>query len=77
MEALGSPAISQAPMGGDMLSEYRKLIYADDTGTTTIYCRSLNLCRSYLRLSREKGVKSMCYVKIYIKVYLMINTNHP
>ena len=30
MEALGSPSISRAPMGGAMLSEYRKLVYADD-----------------------------------------------
>ena len=30
MEALGNPSISRAPMGGAMLSEYRKLVYADD-----------------------------------------------
>ena len=30
MEALGSPSISRAPIGGAMLSEYRKLVYADD-----------------------------------------------
>ena len=30
----------------------------------------------FLRLSREKSVKSMCYLKIYIKVYLMHKTNH-
>ena len=30
MEALGSPSISRAPMGGTMLCEYRKLVYADD-----------------------------------------------
>ena len=29
MEVLGSPSISRAPMGGAMLSEYRKLVYAD------------------------------------------------
>ena len=34
------------------------------------------LCRSVLRLSREKSVKSMCYLKIYMKVYLMHKTNH-
>ena len=34
------------------------------------------LCRSVFRLSREKSVKSMCYLKIYIKVYLMLKTNH-
>ena len=28
MEALGSPSISRAPMGGVMLSENRKLAYA-------------------------------------------------
>ena len=28
------------------------------------------------RLSREKSVQSMCYKKIYIKVYLMHKTNH-
>ena len=30
MEALGSPSILRAPMGGGMLSKYRKLVYADD-----------------------------------------------
>ena len=30
MEALGSPSISRAPMGGAMLSEYRKLVYNGD-----------------------------------------------
>ena len=29
MKALGSPSISRAPMGGAMLSEYLKLVYAD------------------------------------------------
>ena len=30
----------------------------------------------FFRLSREKSVQSMCYQKIYIKVYLMHKTNH-
>ena len=30
----------------------------------------------FVRLSREKSVQSMCYQKIYIKVYLMHETNH-
>ena len=30
MEALGSPSISRAQMGGAMLSEYRKLVSDDD-----------------------------------------------
>ena len=30
----------------------------------------------FFRLSREKSVKSMCYQKIYIKVYLMHKPNH-
>ena len=30
MEALGSPSISRDPMGGAILSEYWKLVYADD-----------------------------------------------
>ena len=30
MEALGSPSISRAPMGGAMLSDYRKLVCAED-----------------------------------------------
>ena len=30
MGASGSPSLSWAPMGGAMLSEYRKLVYADD-----------------------------------------------
>ena len=29
------------------------------------------LCQSFYRLSREKNVKSMCYLKTHIKVYLM------
>ena len=74
MEALGSPSILRAPMGGGMLSEYRKLVIAM-TGTTTIYFLRLPVS-NFLRLSREKSVKSMCYLKIYIKVYLMNKTNH-
>ena len=34
------------------------------------------LCRSFFRLSPEKSVKSMCYLQIYIKVYIMHKTNH-
>ena len=34
------------------------------------------LCLSFFRLSREKTVISMCYLKIYIKVCLMHKTNH-
>ena len=30
MEALGSLSISRAPLGGAMLSKYRKLVYAGD-----------------------------------------------
>ena len=75
MEALGSPSISLAPMGGAMLSEYWKLVYADDRYDDSILSFAY-LCRSCLRLSREKSVKSMCYLKIYIKVYLMHKTNH-
>ena len=30
MEALGSLSISRAPIGGGILLEYRKLVYADD-----------------------------------------------
>ena len=75
MEALGSPSISRAPMGGAMLSEYRKLVYADDKYNDNKLSFAY-LCRSFLRLSREKNVKSMCYLKIYIKVYLVHKTNH-
>ena len=75
MEALGSPSISRAPMGGAMLSEYQKLVYADDRYSNNILSFAY-LCRSFLRLSREKSVKSMCYLKNYIKVYLMHKTNH-
>ena len=70
MEALGSPTVSRAPMGGAMLSEYRKLVFADDRYNDNILSFAY-LCRSFLRLSREKSVKSMCYLKIYIKVYLV------
>ena len=34
------------------------------------------LCQSFLRLSHKKSIKSMCYLKIYIKVYHMHITNH-
>ena len=74
METLGSPSISRAPMGGAMISEYRKLVYADDRNNDNIL--SFAYLRRFLRLSREKSVKSMCYLKIYIKVHLMHKTNH-
>ena len=64
-------------MGGAMLSEYRKLVYADDRYNDNKLLFAY-LCRSlfFLRLSREKSVKTMCYLKIYIKVYLMHKTNY-
>ena len=40
MEALGSPSISRAPMGGAMLSENRKLVYAGNRHNNMHY-RSL------------------------------------
>ena len=58
-----------------MLSEYRKLVYADDRYNDNILSFAY-LYRSFLRLSREKSVKSMCYLKILIKVYLMHKMNH-
>ena len=39
--------------------------------TNTLFCRSF-----FFRLLRENSVKSMCCLKIYIKVYLMHKTNH-
>ena len=75
MEALGRPSISQALMDGAMLSEYRKVVYADDRYNDNILWFA-NLCRSFLRLSHEKSVKSMPYLKIFIKLYLMHKTNH-
>ena len=39
--------------------------------TNTLLCRAF-----FLRLSREKSVKSMCYLKVYIKVYLIHKTYH-
>ena len=74
MDALGSPSISRARWVGTMLSEYRKQVYADNKYNNNILSFAY-LCR-FLRLSREKSVKSMCYLKIYIKVYLMHKTNH-
>ena len=75
MGDLGSPSISRAPMGGAMLSEYRNLVYADDRYNDNILSFAY-LCRSFfLRLSREKSVKAMYYLKICIKVYLMHKTN--
>ena len=58
-----------------MLSEYRKLVCADDRYNDNILSFTY-LCRSFLRLLCEKSVKSMCYLKIYVKVYLMHKTNH-
>ena len=74
MEALGSPTISRAPMG-NMLSEYRKLVCADDRYNDNILLFAY-LCRRFLRLSREKSIKSMGYLKIFIKMYLMHKMNH-
>ena len=51
MEALGSPFISQAPMGGAMLSEYRKLVYADgwynDITLSCVYLKSILLLQDF------------------------------
>ena len=58
-----------------MLSEYIKLVYADERYNNNILSFAY-LCQSFLRLSREMSVKSMCYRKIYIKVYLVHKTNH-
>ena len=58
-----------------MFSEYRKLAYADDRYNDNITSFAY-LCQSFLRLSHEKSVKAMCYLKIYIKVYLRHKTNH-
>ena len=44
-----------------MLSEYRKLVYADDRYNDNILSFAY-LCQSFLRLSREKSIKSMCYL---------------
>ena len=71
MEALGSTSISQAPMGGGHAFRIPK----------TSVCRQYTIVRLpvskfFLRLSREKSVKSMCYLKIYIKVYLIHKANH-
>ena len=81
MEALGSPSILRAPMGGAMLSEYRKLVYADDRYNDNILpfaylSRWFFFVFFLLRLSRGQSVKSICYLKIYIKVYLMHKMNH-
>ena len=75
MKALGSPSISREPMGRGMFSEYRKPVYADDRYNDNILSLAY-LCRRFLRLSREKSVKYMCYLKMYFKVYLMHKTNH-
>ena len=47
MEALGSLSILRAPIGGAMLSEYRKLVYADgrynDNTLSCAYLKSILL----------------------------------
>ena len=73
MEVLGSPSILRVPIGGD--HAYRKLMYADDRYNDNILSYAY-MCWSFLRLSREKSVKSMCYLKIYNKVYFMHKMNH-
>ena len=75
MEALGSPSISRARWMGTNVSEYRKLVHADDRYNDNILSFPY-LCQSFLRLSREKSVKSIGYLKIYIKVYFMHKKNH-
>ena len=51
MEALGSPSISRAPMGGAMLSEYRKLVYAgdryNDNTLSFVYLKPILLLRDF------------------------------
>ena len=60
MEALGSPSISRAPIGvggggggggGGMLSEYRKLVYADgrynDNTLSCAYLKSILLLQNF------------------------------
>ena len=51
MEALDSPSISRAPMGGAMLSEYRKLAYADgrynDNTLSWAYLKSILLLQDF------------------------------
>ena len=66
MEASDSPSISRAPMGGGrgeggggMLSEYRKLVYADDRYNDNILSFAY-LCRSFF-LSLRKGEQSFLY----------------
>ena len=48
MEALGSPSILRAPMGGGHASEYRKLVYADDRYNNNILSLAY-LCQSFLK----------------------------
>ena len=46
---------------------------------TTIYkpVEQTHYCvEVFFRLSREKSLKSMCYLNVYIKVYFMQKMNH-
>ena len=56
---------------GGCFPVYRKLVYADDRYNDNIL--SFAYLVGFLRLSREKSVKSMCYLKIYIKVHKTIH----
>ena len=51
MKALGSPSISRARLAGTMLSEYRKLVYADDKYSDNIlsfaYLKSILLLKDF------------------------------
>ena len=51
MEALGSPSVSRTPMDGAMLSEYRKLVYADgrynDNTLSCTYLKSILLLQDF------------------------------
>ena len=56
MEALGSPSISRAQMGGAMVSEYRKLVYADDRYNNNILSFAYQ-CRSFFKIITWKECK--------------------
>ena len=57
------------------MKKQKKKQHENNNNLQTVRTSTL-LCRVFLRLSREKCVKSICYLNIYIKVYLMLKTNH-
>ena len=76
MEALGSPSISRAPMGGAMLSEYRKLVYAgdryNDKSLSFAYLKSILLLQDFSKDFWPCVRFSLCFFLVLFFASLII-----